>query len=149
VQAQLDAAQSHKEAGNVLFKEKKFDGALEEFLLALDCAPPDAQERAVYHANSAACYLLQQMYRECVASCTEALLIHATYQKALLRRMVAFEALDELENALRDAQQARSPCACKLWPSPCCSELAARPRRDTCYSTVNQQLQWPCPVLCA
>ena len=107
VQAQLDAAQAHKEAGNALFREAAYDGALAEFSAALDAAPAGARECAVYHANSAACYMSIGKYEDCVASCSEALLVDATYEKALLRRMRASEKLDELENALKDARQVR------------------------------------------
>lgn len=105
LQARLKEAQAYKEAGNVHFHAQQWDEALAEFAKALSAAPPGIQECAVYHANSAACYLHLEQYEECVASCSEALLVDATYQKALMRRMIASEALDELENALRDARK--------------------------------------------
>lgn len=111
----MDQAEDLKTAGNAHYKEGNLDAALEAFAQALDVAPPDAQQRAVYHANSAACFMSMQRHKECVASCTEALHIDASYQKALMRRMVASEQLDDLETALKDAQQVRSTFASLHW----------------------------------
>lgn len=49
--------------------------------------------------------MMLERHRECVASCSDALVVDATYHKALVRRMKAFAALDELDSALKDARQ--------------------------------------------
>lgn len=96
---------------NAHYKAQEYDEALQGYNEALAAAPRGSQESAVYHANSAACHLALKQYQECVRSCNAALEVDATYQKAILRRMAAFEALDQLDSALRDAQQVRDPSA--------------------------------------
>lgn len=112
MQRRLEAAEEYKAKGNDFYKEKQYDQALEQYSKALDTASRTAQECAVYQANSAACHLALQQHRQCIECCNSALELDATYQKALLRRMAAFEALDELENALHDAQL--------VCPASCC-----------------------------
>jgi len=51
---------------------------------AIDHAPEDAQERAVYYCNAAACYLKQQAWQLAVEQCTQALKLNNSYLKVLL-----------------------------------------------------------------
>ncbi len=78
--------------------------AQELYTEALDLAPGPAPERAVYYANRAACYLKLDKHSEAAQDCTAALASDPAYIKALLRRCAAYEALDDLERALADAQ---------------------------------------------
>lgn len=73
---------------------------------AVDAAPERARERAVYFANRAACHLKRGAHAEAAADCSAALEMQPHYLKALLRRSTAYEALDDLERALADAQRA-------------------------------------------
>jgi tetratricopeptide (TPR) repeat protein len=48
---------------------------------AIDTAPEDAQQRAVYYANAAACYLKQQQWQLAAEQCTAALKLDEGYIK--------------------------------------------------------------------
>lgn len=111
VQVLLAQAEASKSAGNELFKEGDFTAALQQYNDALEAAPTHAQQRAVYQANSAACHLALENWKECVHCCTDALAIDATYVKALRRRMTAYEKLDELDRALADATKVHKKMA--------------------------------------
>jgi hypothetical protein len=50
-------------------------------LQAIDQAPEDAQERAVYFCNAAACYLKKQDWQLACEQCTAALKINGSYLK--------------------------------------------------------------------
>lgn len=50
-------------------------------LQAIDTAPEDAQQHAVYLCNAAACYLKKEMWQLAVEQCTAALSINDTYLK--------------------------------------------------------------------
>lgn len=112
VQVLLAEAEELKSRGNDLFKQEQHVEAIEEYDKALDVAPPDAIQRAIYHANKAACHLALEGYKECIDCCSAALTVNPDYLKALRRRMTAHEKLDELENALADAKRVRLPALC-------------------------------------
>ena len=105
MQVLLAEAEECKNRGNALFKQEKHVEAIEEYDKALDIAPPDANQRAIYNANKAACQLALEDYKACIECCSAALRVNPDYIKALRRRMTAHEKLDELENALADAKQ--------------------------------------------
>lgn len=48
---------------------------------AIDQAPEDAQERAVYFCNAAACYLKKEMWQLAVDQCSQALKLNNSYLK--------------------------------------------------------------------
>lgn len=58
-----------------------FVGALLLSLQAIDQVPEDAQERAVYLCNAAACYLKKQDWQLACEQCTAALKINGSYLK--------------------------------------------------------------------
>ena len=71
---------------------------------ALRAAPEGARrQRAVYHANLAACHLKTRHFEDAVQDSTAALELEPEYVKALLRRAAAYEELDDLEHALADS----------------------------------------------
>lgn len=115
----LTKAEAAKAAGNNLFRLGDFAAAINLYEEALEIAPSDAQQRAIYLANSAACHLALDNWKECVQCCTDALAIDATYIKALRRRMNAYEKLDELDHALADGKQVHTLCTvctlCASW----------------------------------
>lgn len=78
-------------------------------MLPLPTPRPAAPEsrtaaRAVYFANLAACNIKTAQYAAAVQSCTAAVQLDPSYQKAYMRRCEAFEQLDELDHALGDAK---------------------------------------------
>ncbi|RMZ55579.1 hypothetical protein APUTEX25_000162 [Auxenochlorella protothecoides] len=78
----------------------------ELYTAALEVAPAEATQRAVYHCNRAACSLRLARHAEVVTDCSHALELDPTYGKALMRRAAAYEALDDLEHALLDFDKA-------------------------------------------
>jgi hypothetical protein len=64
---------------------------------AIDHAPEDAQERAVYYCNAAACYLKQQAWQLAVEQCTQALKLNNSYLKVLYMH-TALESSPHLHN---------------------------------------------------
>jgi tetratricopeptide (TPR) repeat protein len=103
----LAEAEECKGRGNDLFKQEKHIEAIEEYNKALEIAPSNSSQRAIYNANKAACYLALEDYTACVECCSAALRVDPDYLKALRRKMTAHEKLDELENALADAKRVR------------------------------------------
>lgn len=75
-------------------------------------APAGAKECAVYLANLAACDLKLKRSAEAVQHCTAALELQPNYTKALMRRAVAFEDLDDLDHALEDAKKVGLQAGC-------------------------------------
>lgn len=74
-------------------------------LQAIDLVSPTTQQRSVYFANLAACYVKMGQHKQAIEQCTSALAIDPVYIKALMRRSGAFQALDDLEHALQDAKR--------------------------------------------
>lgn len=98
----LQLARTAKEQGNLHFGKGEWDDAIECYSEAIDVAPADSTERAVYFANRAACYSKVHEYDAVVEDCTSALGINPEYVKALLRRAQAREMLDQPTEALED-----------------------------------------------
>lgn len=85
---------------------------------ALDIAPKKCAESAIYYCNAAACHIKLDQYESAKDTCTKALAINEAYIKALMRRCLAYEKLDQalpegdrkskiehIENAVKDAKQ--------------------------------------------
>lgn len=98
-------AERLKEAGNECFRRKAYQEATEFYQRALDAAPIDSLNRAIYYGNKAACFMRQSQFQEALESCNEALKINEEYLKVLMRRCSAFEHLDQLEDAIMDAER--------------------------------------------
>ena len=81
-----------------------------KYSLALETAPPDSPQRSVYFANRAVCHLKLEDHPGAVRDCTAALDVDPGYVKALMRRSAAYEAMDDLERALADAQKVQNDC---------------------------------------
>ncbi|KAJ9529493.1 hypothetical protein QJQ45_013833 [Haematococcus lacustris] len=101
-------AEALKAEGNILYADGQYDAASSKYQEAIQAAPTSpayARNRAVYLANLAACDLQAKAYQEAVEACTGALQEDPSYSKALARRFTAYEALEDLDHALQDAQQ--------------------------------------------
>jgi tetratricopeptide (TPR) repeat protein len=102
----LEAAEGFKCQGNTLYGAHSYEEALEQYEEATAAAPADAhQQLAIYWANAAACHLQLDRAADCVLACSKALTFNPQYAKAAMRRSTAYEQLDELDKALKDAQQ--------------------------------------------
>ncbi|KAK9834855.1 hypothetical protein WJX81_004062 [Elliptochloris bilobata] len=96
-----------KEEGDRLFGRKEYQKALDAYDRALKRSVPDGkEERALLHANKAACYLMFQRNKEAVNECTSALEAVPAYHKALVRRAKAYEQMGHYKQALSDIQKA-------------------------------------------
>ena len=107
-ESKLALAREAKERGNIHFKSKEYDSAIECYSNAIDVMPPSAVERAVFFANRAACFAKLNEHEAVIDDCTQALQLQPQYTKALMRRALAKEALDQPTEALEDARAALS-----------------------------------------
>lgn len=94
-----------KEKGNLAFKNGDWVEACECYTRAIQQTKEDTPEKAVYYKNRAAVHLKKGEYTEARDDCTAALDIIAYDPKALFRRCQALEALENFEEAYRDAKQ--------------------------------------------
>jgi formylmethanofuran dehydrogenase subunit D len=63
-------------------------------LQAIDQAPEDAQERAVYFCNAAACYLKKQDWQLACEQCTAALKINGSYLKVCIKQSASSKCMN-------------------------------------------------------
>jgi len=104
--AALESARESKQQGNTHFQAGRLEAAIECYTHAIELAPPDEPERAVFFANRAACYAKMGEHLGVVEDCTAALTLRPEYTKALMRRALAREQLDQSTEALEDAKEA-------------------------------------------
>ncbi|CDO73866.1 hypothetical protein BN946_scf185016.g23 [Trametes cinnabarina] len=95
------AAASLKAKGNAAYQQRKFATAIDYYTRAIAVTP---KPEPVFFSNRAACYvnLNPPQHEKVVEDCDQALALDKNYLKALNRRATALEALDRLEEALRD-----------------------------------------------
>lgn len=99
----LEQAQDFKNKGNVLFKNGKFDEAIDLYSKAIEICPEENTiDLATFYQNRAAAYELLKKWLSVKGDCTKALELNTRYVKALHRRARAYEHLKELENCLED-----------------------------------------------
>lgn len=102
-----------KRRGNEQYGKGEYEGALASYAEALAELPPDAAgaEAAALHSNSAMCHIKAERWDDAKASCTRALAAEPNNAKALLRRSLANERLDDLPGAHDDAEAAAKATA--------------------------------------
>jgi len=88
-----------KQEGNTHFKESRYEKAIESYSCALETIT-DANERSLIFSNRAACYTQLRSYEEVVRDCNESISLVPTNVKALIRRGIAYEALERFKKAL-------------------------------------------------
>ncbi|KAK2559467.1 Tetratricopeptide repeat protein 1 [Acropora cervicornis] len=99
-------AQEYKEKGNDYFKRSEYLEAKEFYTNAIKICPDDfVKEKAIFHANRAACLVKIDHYKEAIDDCTKALDFNSDYMKVRLRRAQCYEHEDRLEEALEDYQK--------------------------------------------
>ncbi|ODN05597.1 Stress-induced-phosphoprotein 1 [Orchesella cincta] len=96
------AALKEKEAGNVAYKAKNFDKAIEQYKKALELDPTDM----TYKLNSAAVYFEIKKYEDCVKECLDAIELgrenRADFKliaKAFLRAGNSYKKMGDFRNA--------------------------------------------------
>lgn len=91
-------AESEKEEGNRLFKQRDVTGALEHYSRAIELQPGNA----AFYGNRAMCYLQLKDYEGVIRDTTRALELDPQYTKAYYRRALARKGLGQYEVALED-----------------------------------------------
>jgi len=101
-------AQMAKEEGNKLFGEHQFERAIEAYTRAIKAlTPKDSDEtKASIYNNRAACHKELYHHLETVKDCIEVINLQPNNVKALIRRGMAYEALEKYQKALEDLQKA-------------------------------------------
>lgn len=93
----------YKESGNELFKNGKFDAAIELYDKAIEiCPKANTIDLSQFYQNRAAAYEQLKKWKNVADDCTKALELNPKYIKALHRRARAYENLKELELCLED-----------------------------------------------
>merc|ERR1711991_129676 len=97
----LSPAMQAKHEGNALYKDGKFPEAIEVYTRAYNLATND-EERVALLNNRAACRFQNRDFRQCIADCSEALSLDEKNVKALLRRGLAYENIEKIDQAMTD-----------------------------------------------
>lgn len=93
----------HKNQGNKLFKQGKYDEALDCYSKAIECCPKDkTSDLSIFYQNRAAVYETNKNYEAVVEECSKAIKLNRKYIKALQRRAKAYESMGYISDALRD-----------------------------------------------
>ncbi|GMM28567.1 protein channel [Martiniozyma asiatica (nom. inval.)] len=86
-----------KTKGNELFKDKKYEAAIEFYSKALKC-----KEDHIFYGNRSACYSALGNFEKTIEDTTKALELDPKYTKCLFRRATAFENVGKFEDSLFD-----------------------------------------------
>eukprot|EP00039_Didymoeca_costata_P008581 m.113710 g.113710 ORF g.113710 m.113710 type:complete len:506 (-) comp14145_c0_seq1:60-1577(-) len=98
-------AKKFKEEGNVAFKRKDYDAALQLYTRAIESSPPEsAEECAAFFGNRAAVHWHLNQFEECVKDCEEALQRKPTYKKVAVRQAHALQNLGQIDAAISKVQ---------------------------------------------
>lgn len=100
-QKNLQQAVMEKEKGNQLFKEGKYDAAINRYTNAIALHP----NNPILYANRGMALLKTEKYAAAEQDCSTALTYDPSYTKALARRATAREKLKKYLEALEDYQQ--------------------------------------------
>ena len=98
----LTNIKTKKDEGNALFKEEKYQEALDVYTEALQVDKFHARANAKLFCNRAACFSKLGKHSEAIDDCTKAIQLDRSYQKAFLRRARAFTETEEFNQAVKD-----------------------------------------------
>ncbi|XP_042305054.1 FK506-binding protein-like isoform X2 [Sceloporus undulatus] len=99
---------SNKERGSELYRAGEIGAAARRYakalrLLVVAAPPPDYDQiKAELHANLAACQLRLRQPANAASNCTKTLALQPANTKALFRRGLAYDAMNDLEGAAQD-----------------------------------------------
>ena len=133
----IETSRTAKQIGNELFLRENFDEAISQYTTAIEYCPPDEEykgELAKFYANRAACYTKFKSWENVILDCTSALDLDERYVKALLRRSLAFESLERLEEALADLKKVS-----EIEPSTIASDRTLRSRYQRLERVVQER----------
>lgn len=95
----------YKEQGNTAFKRGEWDEALKFYTKAIKLGENQkCKDLATFYKNRAAVYLKIEAFERAANDCTKSLDLQLNDQKALFRRVQAFEAMERFEEAFKDAR---------------------------------------------
>ncbi|KAJ6653456.1 hypothetical protein lerEdw1_009210 [Lerista edwardsae] len=103
-----DLVLRHKERGSELYRAGDVGAAARRYaralrLLVVAAPPPDYDQiKAELHANLAACQLRLRQPANAARNCTKTLALQPANTKALFRRGLAYDAMNDLEGAAQD-----------------------------------------------
>jgi DnaJ homolog subfamily C member 7 len=95
-----------KENGNTAFKEKRFSDALRHYSEAIDLDGGNRRMNATLRGNRAATHLEMKEYHKALLDCDFAIKNGNDGPKMYARRSRIYEAMDKMEDAVRDLQKA-------------------------------------------
>ncbi|OQV25485.1 putative Tetratricopeptide repeat protein 1 [Hypsibius exemplaris] len=102
----LERSLEFKKSGNTKFGDNAFQGAFEDYTAAIDlCPDDDAHHKSVLLSNRAAAILKlgeKEHYESAVADCTAAIELDQDNNKAVLRRAMLHEVMENYEDAMED-----------------------------------------------
>jgi len=101
----LTNIKAKKDEGNALFKQEKYQEALEIYSEALVIDKFHARANAKLFCNRAACYSKLGKFSDVIDDCTKAIQLDKSYQKAFLRRAMAFIETEAFDQAVKDYEQ--------------------------------------------
>ena len=94
-----------KEQGNREFKSGNYERAIESYDKVIELDRTGSDMRASVLFNKATCLFHLGKFAECIDSCSGALTLNPLYEKALYRRALAYEQINEFENAISDIEK--------------------------------------------
>jgi len=101
----LTNIRAKKDEGNALFKQEKYQEALDIYSEALVIDKFHARANAKLYCNRAACYSKVGKFSEAIDDCSKAIQLDKSYQKAFLRRAMAFIETEAFDQAVKDYEQ--------------------------------------------
>lgn len=107
----FEDASALKAEGNDAFKAGENSVALEKYDAALRSAHVAGHDRAILWANRSAVHVRSEKWKEARGDATKALEIEPDFHKALLRRKLACERLEQWQQAADDAKSLGRPPA--------------------------------------
>lgn len=99
----MNESQEYKKTGNDLFKEDKYEEALEMYTKALRTCPFSfSKERSIFYSNRSVCFLKMKDLDKCIKECSQSINLDPTFAKPLLRRAECHETNDKFDEAVED-----------------------------------------------
>ncbi|KAK9468467.1 hypothetical protein V1512DRAFT_259557 [Lipomyces arxii] len=98
----MQPAESHKEAGNVLFSHEDYEGAIKEYTQAII----QDSSNAAYFTNRALCRLRLHRYEDALSDCQKALELNPESMKGHFFKAQSLLALERPNEALRSSKLA-------------------------------------------
>ena len=103
----LKSIETIKDKANTLFKEKKYEEAIEEYGKVLEFDPTNNKFNSIIYANRALCYQNLNKYTEALRDSNLALKCNPFYARGYDKRAHVYEKLNMFEEAKFDYQKAK------------------------------------------